>query len=487
MKIAFIEPSVLSVEPLGIAYLAQMLVDNGHSVRYFEMPRRHSLERLKEFGPDVLAFSATTGKHRICRELNAHLRSEINAMSIFGGPHCTFYPQFIETSPLIDGVCQGEGEHAIVDLINKLQNGQDYSEIDNWWVRIGSDIHRNEVRNKIEDLDAIPFPNRDVIYLENKELLHSPIKRILTSRGCPFRCSYCFNKRYNSIYKDKGKVYRTHSVSRIIQEVKSIKDNYNFTFLKMVDDNFQLNSDCKEFAEQYKREINIPFLCNIRPNSISDEKIKNLKKGGCAAVTMAIESGNSFIRNEILHRDLSEDVMDKAINIVKNNGIKIWTQNIIGNPSETFEMALETYNFNVRHKIDFAECFLLTPYPGTEVYHYCKKNNLLKEDITIEKLPRSYWLTSSIKLASEKDRRKFENFHKLFPFSVRHPGFFPLAKGLIKLPPNVFFVIFSRIYDVWRIGRLIKVKFTAYSLFLVVKVNLRFISNFFVKAQRGKS
>jgi len=261
MKIAFIEPSILLVEPLGIEYLSQMIINSGHQVKYFEAPRRNFIERLKSFNPDVLAYTVTTGKHRMCQNLNFTLRKHVNAISLFGGPHCTFFPEFIESDNLVDGVCRGEGEYAMVELLNKIENGEDYTQTDNWWLRIDNEIYKNPVREKIEDLDTLPFPNREIVYEENTDLRDTPIKRIFASRGCPFNCSYCFNKRYNTMYKNKGKIYRQRSVQNIVDEILEIKKKYPLTFVKFVDDNFSLRDDFEEFAEVYKNKVGIPFLC----------------------------------------------------------------------------------------------------------------------------------------------------------------------------------------------------------------------------------
>ena len=200
MRIAFVEPSIANVEPLGVAYLAQSLMNAGHEVRYLEAPRPNLVKRLKDFSPDVLAYSITTGKHRVCRELNSSLRKDINAVSLFGGPHATFSPEFIESDGLIDGVCLGEGEYAMVELMDRMERGEDCSRTDNWWLRKDGAICKNPVREKIADIDTLPFPNREVIYAENTALRDSPIKRVIGSRGCPFNCSYCFNRQYNSPY-----------------------------------------------------------------------------------------------------------------------------------------------------------------------------------------------------------------------------------------------------------------------------------------------
>ncbi len=484
MNVAFIEPATANVEPLGIAYLIQILINDGHAVKYFESPRKDFVKKLKKFKPDILAYSVTTGKHRLCRTLNALLRKEIKAISLFGGPHCTFYPEFIESSSLIDGICIGEGEFAISELLKKIESGKDYAKTDNWWLRVNGKIYKNPVRNKIEDLDSLPFPNREVIYTENEGLRKTPIKRIITSRGCPFNCSYCFNKLYKSIYSGKGKVNYHRSPSNIVEELKIIQKKYPFTFLKIVDDNFGLDMDYDEFARLYKKEIGVPFLCNIRPNLLNENKIKNLKKAGCVAVTMAVESGNEFIRNKVLNRNLSEEALNKSIMALKKNGLKVHTQNIIGNPGETFEMAMETFRFNVKHKVDFADCFILTPFYGTEIYKYCVENKYIEDGVGVDNMSQSNLLGTCIRFNSAKEKNHIINFHKFFSFGVKHPQMLPVIKILIKLPPNKLFVLFNRFYDSWRISQIIKAKMNILNLFYVVKMNVDYIFSYFIKTDR---
>ena len=484
MKVAFVEPAIMNVEPLGIAYLTQVLINDGHEVRYFEYPRKNFFRRVKDFNPNVLAYSITTGKHRLCRNLNLLLRNQIKAISLFGGPHCTFFPEFIQSDDLIDGICQGEGEYALVELLRKIEKGQDYSGTPNWWLRVKGGIYKNPVREKIADLDSIPFPNREVIYAENHELRDTPIKRVLGSRGCPFVCSYCFNKRYNDLYQGKGAVYRQRSPLNIVQEVKEIQRKYSLTFLKFAEDIFDLEMDNPLFLDIYSREVRIPFICNVRPNMINEDKAKQLKKAGCVAVTMAVESANDFIRNKILNRNLSSEILNETVEILKCAKIRVWTQNIIANPGETFETALQTFNFNVKHKVDFAECFILTPFPGTMIYEYCVKNNLF--DGRVEALPDSYWLDSVIRFDSIREKNQLINFQKFFSFGVQHPKALPIIKMLIKLPPNNLFVFFNRLYDSWRTYRVLRAKFKIVNFIEVVINNIRYILTYFFKKERQK-
>jgi len=477
MKIAFIEPSIMFVEPMGIGYLSQMLIKEGHKVKYFESPRGKFIERLKEFKPDVLAYNITTGKHKICQNLNSLLRKHINAISLFGGPHCTFFPEFIESDDFIDGICRGEGEYAIVELINKMESNEDYTKVANWWLRVGEEIHKNPLRKRIENLDELPFPNRDIIYEENEGIRNNPIKRFITSRGCPFSCSYCFNKKYNEIYKSK-KIFFQRSAENVIEEILEVKRKYTTTFVRFFDDNFSLRDDLEEFTELYKDKINLPFLCILRANLITEKKVKLLRRAGCVAVCFAIESGNDFIRNQILNRNMSSETIRNAIGMLRKEGIRIWTQNIIANPRETFDMMMETYNINVRNKVNFAECFILNPYPGTDIHNYCVKNNYFDGDVN--KLQQSYWLGSPLRFNSKREKRMMINFHKLFSFTVNHPRTLPLIKNLIKLPPNKLFVLFNQIYWTWEVSRIVRADFNIRNFISTVRLNLDWIFSYFM-------
>ena len=480
MKIAFIEPSVAHVEPLGIAYLGQALLEAGHEPRYFEASRPNFFGRLQVFRPDVLAYSVTTGKHHLCRSLNKIIRSKINAFSIFGGPHCTFYPQFIESDPLIDGACRGEGERAVVELINSLAAGKNYTLTPNWWVRREGEIYKNEIGGVIENINALS-PNRDMLYEENTDMRDNPIKRIYATRGCPYKCSYCFNKQYNEIYGGTGKMYRARTADNIVKEVRKIQEKCSVTFIKFVDDIFGIAMNYDEFADVYGKEVGIPFVCNIRPNLITEAKVKCLKRAGCVAVTIAVESGNEFVRNRLLNRNLDVKVLENAITTLKKEGIRVWTQNIIANPGETFQMALETLNLNIKHRVNFAECFLLTPYPGTDIYKYCVDNNYFGGDV--DTLQKSYWIDSCIHFDDEREKKRLVNFHKFFSFTVQHPWSLPIIKLVIELPRNKAFMLFNRLYDSWRISRLIRAKFTARNFYTTVRTNLKHIFGYFIHSE----
>ncbi|HTZ11575.1 MAG TPA: hypothetical protein VMD04_04280, partial [Candidatus Margulisiibacteriota bacterium] len=162
--------------------------------------------------------------------------------------------------------------------------------------------------------------------------------------------------------------------------------------------------------------------------------------------------------------------------------IRVWTQNIIANPGETFERALQTFNFNIKHKVDFAECLILTPFPGTMIYEYCVKNNLFSGKV--ETLPDSYWTDSVMRFDSAKKKNQLINFQKFFSFGVQHPKALPIIKMLIRLQPNNLFVLFNRLYDSWRTYRVLRPKFRVANFIEVVVNNLGYIFTYSLK--KGK-
>ena len=127
----------------------------------------------------------------------------------------------------------------------------------------------------------------------------------MTSRGCPYDCTFCFNKKYRELYEGKGKGYRKRSVSSIIKEIKeAIHNNNKINSLVFYDDTFTIGSRdwFKEFSERYKQEVNLPFSINARADTINDEKIKWLKEAGCNSIRVGLESANPYLRNVVLKK-----------------------------------------------------------------------------------------------------------------------------------------------------------------------------------------
>jgi anaerobic magnesium-protoporphyrin IX monomethyl ester cyclase len=166
LRILFVLKQI-DYEPIGIMQMSAILQQHGHEVRLTVVATEDPVETVRKWQPGILAYSVWTGGQRYYMALNRRLREHVDAFSAFGGPHATFFPEMIEEDPLIDGVCVGEGEGALLDLANALDAGALRYDIPNWHFRVRNggngagehEIVRNLVRPAIPDLNALPMPD----------------------------------------------------------------------------------------------------------------------------------------------------------------------------------------------------------------------------------------------------------------------------------------------------------------------------------------
>ncbi|MDP2925977.1 MAG: radical SAM protein [Nanoarchaeota archaeon] len=456
MKIVFIIKMITISDPLGIMILSSVLKKSGHDTDLVCFKTDNVFEKLKELKPDIVAYSITTGNHKEYIELNKKIKKELKVYSIFGGPHPTFYPEMINEEG-VDAICRGEGEEAFLDFIKRYKKDKNYEKTKNFWVKKGSRIYKNCLRKPIHDLDSLPFPDREMIYKKDNLLKDLKIKRFITSRGCPFKCTYCFNRQYNQLYSTvKGKLVRQRSVNNVIEEIKYVKENFPLGVVKFVDDTFNMNKTWLfDFCDKYKKEINLPFICNIRADLMTDEVAEKLKSANCILVYMGIETGDEKIRKEILERNMSNEQIINACKIIKEKGIKLTSQNMLGLPGEDLDYSFKTISLNSLCKPDLPGFSIFQPYPGTVLSTYSIENNYFDGDF--DKLGSSY-LSTTVLNYSDFDKRRLENLYKLSIIAVKFPIFHPIIKQLIKFPKNklydfVYFVSYG--WSQWKIYSII--------------------------------
>jgi len=427
-RIAFVQNLVF--EYLGTMYLSSVLKNKGHKVNVFIDQGRHlykMIGEIKNFNPDIIGFSCTTGVHLWGVKAAGLLKKEFsNVKIIFGGPHSTFFPEIIN-EPSVDIICRGEGEYALLELADKIDSGKDYHSILNLWVKKDGVIFKNEIRPLIANLDELPFPDRS-LYIRKHPSLNKSQKKFIVGRGCPFSCSYCFNPSLRELYKGKGSYVRLRNVENVIREIKEVKNEYRTKLFYIQDDTFAFNKRwALDFLEQYKKEVKIPFICPIRADLIDEEIVKNLKQAGCQNVFFGLESGSENIRNFILKKQITDEQIYKTANLLRKYRIGFRTYNMFGSPNESLQDAFKTIELNIKIKTDYPWSSLLQPFPGTELGEYVKQNNIFEGDFS--RFDMSFFKKSNIKL---KDKKEIENLHKLFFFAVKFPFLLPLIKWAIR-------------------------------------------------------
>ncbi len=434
---------------MGILSLSAVLRAQGHHTDLALAERRGFLARVSDFRPDVLAYSVTTGFHNYYLDLNRRLKTHLagegrNPLTLMGGPHVTFFPEIVEAEG-VDAVCRGEGEDAIVDFVHALERGSDYTQIANFWVKTGSGIVRNDVRPLIEDLDRLPFPDRDLLFSVDRFTRESPVKVFFPNRGCPYLCTYCFNHKYNALYCGKGNIVRYRSVESVLAEIKEVRARWPLKYLFFLSDNFILNKEwVGEFAARYRAEIGLPFTCNVRANLVDEKVVSDLRKAGCVSVLFGVESGDEHLRNDVLKRQMSDDVLLRAGRLLRAANIRLYTQNILALPGEDFRQALSTLKLNQSLRPAYAWASIFAPYPSSELTEYAIDNGHFEGDSN--RINPSFHSRSVLKFSSRKERRMFTNLHRLFGIFVEWPSLGRNARLFCALPLTP---VYSVLYKLW--------------------------------------
>ena len=335
-------------------------------------------KEVKEFGPDLLALSATEDMWPLGVKLLKEIRY-LNILTIAGGVFPTFAPELALTYPEIDIVCKGEGENALLALCERLKNGQTYDDISNLWIKGKNGTIKG---NPIEMVDMDANPLIDMSLFEEGRFyrpMGGKVYRMFpveTFRGCPYKCAYCNSPSQMRMYQEEeGKSYlRRKTFKHMYRELKFYKDDMKAEYLYFWADTFfsWKKGEFEEFAEMYK-EIGLPFWCQTRIETVTPEKLKLLKEIGCARLSFGIEHGNEEFRKRWLQRSTTNALMINNFKNVKDSGIPFSVNNIVGFPHETRELAFDTIRLNRHIDADDRNAYPYTPFHGTPLRVECEK------------------------------------------------------------------------------------------------------------------
>jgi len=444
-KILFLQD--LEYEFLGPMYISSILKEHGHKVLMrVGSGMKDFRSTLDSFKPDFVAFSIMSGSHHWALNMAKEVKRGYGITNIFGGPHPTYFPDFIQAKD-VDIIVRGEGEGACLELMNRFDKNEDYLDVKNLWVSRNNRIFRNEVRCLDSDLDLYPFADRQ-LYSGLSGKIDLSVRNIIASRGCPWHCTFCFNDSMRQLYSDKGKYVRIRQVDRVIEEAKYLRDNAEARVLYFVDDVFGLNSNwLHEFLPKFKERVGLPFICLVRADEIcrNEKYAQYLADYGCVLACFGIESGNENIRGNILNKNLTNHEIYKAAQRLHAAGLKFRTFNILGLPGETLEEAFSTVKINIDIKTDYPWCSIFLPFPGTKLTEYAKEAGYLNRDYNIDSLSPSFYTKSN--LSNQPHINQIQNLQSFFQTAVLWPWTFGIIKLLIRLPRNIFFTIwFGFIY-----------------------------------------
>ena len=385
------------VESLGVGYLMSMLKHGGHEVDLIFDPglddnlfikaralRRLNrnealLERARAFRPQLVCVSVLTNLYPFVKRWCHELKEALGVPILAGGHHVQALPDYVLSTPDIDMVCTGEGEEALLELANRMEVGADITTIPGIWVK-GSDgtIHRNEIAPLVEDLDRLPFPEKDLWH--EYGCFHDNLE-IFTGRGCPFRCTFCNIHYQRTIFKGKGRFLRKRSVANVMDEFRENLRKFDPKMVSVHDDNFTtMRNYVFEFCEAYRKEVNLPWYCFGYPTTIKPDLVKAMKAANCRTIFMGVDSGDPELRRRIMERPMTDDLIFRSAQAIKRAGIGLQVSCIYGNPMETPEQMFKTLRMVEELEPTQCSAYVFYPFPKTKLHSLAVECGELTEE-----------------------------------------------------------------------------------------------------------
>lgn len=359
-------------QPLGTLYIASVLEEAGHEVRFFNgafLSEKEILQGLKAFGPHLTGLYSTTfgwpRTKKMAMTIKRHLK---DTFIVTGGP----YPTAVGKKCLldcqdIDAVAVGEAEYTVKALTEALEGKNSLRKINGLIFRHSGAIVENPPSEPPEDLDRLPFPARHLLGNPDRYLpppatyRRKPVAVVITSRGCNRRCIFCFQM-------DPRRRVRFRSIDNVIEELKLLKTQ-GYREIKFIDDSFAHDRDrAMELARRMKSEgLDFTWFCSLCAHQVDRELLRVFREAGCWAVLIGAESGVQKNLNA-LRKGITVEQIRTAVKLAKEEGLMVHVPFLIGIPGQTEEDIIKTVEFACELDPDIVNFHCLTPFPGTELF-----------------------------------------------------------------------------------------------------------------------
>ncbi len=426
---------------LGLAYIAASLRDQGHEVKVIDYevnhwPMSRVANDIREFRPHALGMTAYITNMRRCAKVAEIAKTVDPAVTVmFGGPQVTIFPDEAFECPHLDLIVLSEGEIVVRNVMNALGNEERLREVKGIWFRAADgEIVRNPREGLVSDLDILPRPALDLYrmdrYYPPAHIRGRKVAHFLTSRGCPFQCTFCETKL------TFGRSFRYHSTERVMTEIAGLIEA-GYDSIQFYDDVFTANRErvedlCRAIID---RRWRIKWMCFTRTNTVAPDLLSLMRRAGCYQITFGGESGNDDLLL-LLKKGLSVEQNRKGIAMARQAGIATVASFMLGLPNETPQHSERTIRFALDSDLDYAVFPITEPYPGTELWIDAQKygtfdssgrysNNLLSEHSAVW-IPHGRSRGELERLAAAAMRR----------FYLRPRQVLGVVKNFVRMPPG---------------------------------------------------
>ena len=398
MKILFIYPNAGSQLGFnyGIAHLSAILRQNGHEVALWQLcediaplpSETEFIDRLKQENANLIGFSVVTNQWPYAARLAVWARRATRATIVCGGIHTMAAGEEVLQSGGFDYIIRGEAEEALAEFVDKLERGEDVSEVKNLGFVRGGEVRLNPLR-PLPDVEKLPFKDYDIFNFQNIIDAKNGWVGLMASRGCPFSCTYCFNHQLVSQYRAdlqcsfKGLNYIRHfPVDQLMSEIRYLLETYRDISMFILDDDLFTfyRPYVEQFCKAYKKISDLPFVANAHVGFFDEERAQLLADANCKIIKFGVESGSERIRSQILQRRMKNEKIVRALDTAHRHGLHTSVFLMIGLPDETHEDLMATIHLMARAKPGRYRWSFFFPFPGTRAHELSIEGNYIDHE-----------------------------------------------------------------------------------------------------------
>lgn len=443
MKILFIYPNLYAQVGFnyGVAFLSAVLKQDGHETALLNINEKlgypldmaRILGDIEAFNPDLIAFSAVTNQFQYTRKIASEIRQRFSMPVLCGGIHVTMAPEEVMATGLFDAVFIGESEYAFQDYVRALAAGKDPSATPNTWQRKGTAIIKNPV-GPFPALEMLPFKDYRIFDFQKMIDAKDGWVGLMASRGCPFRCTYCFNHQIIERYKTDLRAsaaqlnyIRHHPVQDVINEIVFLQEQYkNIRMYIFDDDLFTFDEQyVKEFCAAYQKVTALPFVANAHVQVFTPEVARCLKQAGCRIIKFGIESGSERIRNKVMNRVMTNETIQRAFATAHDAGLHTSAFVMFGLPYETRDDIMETVQLLADIRPGRFRWAIFFPFPNTAAYAMSREGGFI--DFSRMEGLSNFTEESCLNFGPEQNLW-IQKLQKTFPWYVNARAQFPAAR-----------------------------------------------------------